>query len=106
VFLRRFFCGTGEQRAACLRVPQLGLVAEREERLCAATARAKRRDSQHLVQRHVRASAARWRLRKRAVAARVAAQPRQRQEHLAREGHSGERGQDGCERIIVARIAA
>ncbi len=55
---------------------------EREQRLRAAQLSPAARDVQHLRQRHVRAPAGHRRLRKGAVAARVAAEPRERQEHL------------------------
>ena len=65
-------------------VAQLGLVAEREERLAASRRRARPRDREHLVLGHERAFAAtRW-ARERAVAADVATERRQRDEHLRR----------------------
>ena len=67
-------------------VAQLGLVAEREERLAAARRRARPRDREHLVDRHVRALAAPRRLRERAVVADVAAELRQRDEDLRAVG--------------------
>ena len=65
-------------------VAQLGLVAEREERLAAAGRRARARDREHLVLGHERALAAARRARERAVAADVAAERRQRDEDLRR----------------------
>ena len=65
-------------------VAQLGLVAEGEQRLAAARGRARARDLQHLVDRQVRALAAPRRRRERAVVADVAAELRQRDEHLRR----------------------
>ena len=63
-------------------VAELGLVAEREERLVAAGLGACARDREHLVGRHERALAAPRRLRERAVVADVAAELRQRDEDL------------------------
>ena len=63
-------------------VAELGLVAEREERLVAARLGAGARDGEHLVGGHVRALAAARRLRERAVVADVAAELRQRDEDL------------------------
>ena len=57
-------------------VAELGLVAEREERLAAAGRRAGARDREHLVLGHERALAAPRRPRERAVAADVAAERR------------------------------
>ena len=67
-------------------VAQLGLVAEREERLATAGGRAGARDREHLLLRHERALAAARRPRERAVAADVAAERRQRDEDLRRVG--------------------
>ena len=67
-------------------VAQLGLVAEREERLGAAGRGAGARDREHLVLGQVRALAAPRRPRERAVAADVAAERRQRDEDLRRVG--------------------
>jgi hypothetical protein len=55
---------------------------QREQRLRAAQLGPAARNVQHLRQRHVRAPAGHRRLRKGAVAARVAAEPRERQEYL------------------------
>ena len=63
-------------------VAQLGLVAEREQRLGAAGRGAGPSDREHLVDGQVRALAAARRSRERAVAADVAAQRRQRDEDL------------------------
>ena len=65
-------------------VAQLGLVAEREERLAAARRRTRARDREHLLLGHERALAAPRRPRERAVAADVAAERRQRDEDLRR----------------------
>ena len=65
-------------------VPQLRLVAEREQRLAAAGGRAGAGDVQNLVERQVRALAALRRRRERAVVADVAAELRQRDEDLRR----------------------
>ncbi len=65
---------------------QLRLVAQREQGLAAAGLGACARDRQHLVGRQVAALAAPRRLDERAVVALVAAQSRQRNEHLARVG--------------------
>ena len=67
-------------------VAQLGLVAEREERLAATGRGAGARDREHLVLGQVRALAAARRPRERAVAADVAAERRQRDEDLRRVG--------------------
>ncbi len=63
-------------------VPQLGLVAEREERLAAPRRRAGPRDREHVLVGHERALAAARRARERAVAAHVPAQRGQRDEDL------------------------
>ena len=68
-------------------VAQLGLVAEREERLVAAGVAALHGDREHLVGRHVAALAAARRPRERAVVADVAAEVRERDEDLGRERH-------------------
>ena len=67
-------------------VAQLGLVAEREERLVATGRGAGPRDREHLLERHERPLAAPRRPCERAVAADVAAERRQRDEHLRRVG--------------------
>jgi len=67
-------------------VPQLGLVAEREERLAAARGRAGRSDLDHLVDREVGAFAPAGRRGERAVVAHVTAELRQRDEHFRRVG--------------------
>ena len=67
-------------------VAQLGLVAEREERLAAAGGCACARDREHFFLRHERALAAPRRPREGAVAADVAAERRQRDEDLRRVG--------------------
>src|SRR6185436_5208306 len=68
-------------------VAQLGLVAEREERLVAAGEAPCLRDREHLVLAHVAALAAPGRARERAVVADVAAEVRERDEDLRRERH-------------------
>ncbi len=67
-------------------VAQLRLVAEREQRFPATGRSARPRDLQHLVDRHVRPLAAPRRRSERAVVADVAAELRQRHEHLRRIG--------------------
>ncbi len=67
-------------------VAELGLVAEREERLAAAGGSASARDLQHLFLGHERPLAAPRRACERAVAADVAAERRQRDEDLRRVG--------------------
>ena len=67
-------------------VAQLGLVAEREQRLLAAGRGARARDRQHLVGREIGARVAARRLREGAVVAGVAAELGERDEHLARIG--------------------
>ena len=74
-------------------VAQLGLVAEREERLAATGRRTCASDREHLVLGHERPFAAARRSRKRAVAADVAAQRRQRDEDLRRVGDERPRPQ-------------
>ena len=73
-------------------VARLGPVAEREERLGAARLGARARDREHLVLGEVRALAAPRRPRERAVAADVAAERRQRDEHLRRVRDERARG--------------
>ena len=68
----------------CRAVAELRLVAEREQRLAAAGGRARSRDLEHLVFRHVRALALPRRRGERAVVADVAAELRQRDEDLRR----------------------
>ena len=68
-------------------VAQLGLVAEREERLVTAGVAALGGDREHLVGREVAALAAPRRPRERAVVADVAAEVRERDEDLGRERH-------------------
>ena len=70
-------------------VAQLGLVAEREERLAAARGGTGARDREHLLLGHERALAAPGRPRERAVAADVAAERRQRDEDLRRVRDEG-----------------
>ena len=70
-------------------VAALGLVAEREEGLVTARRRAGLRDREHLVGGHVGTLAPFRRLRERAVVADVAAELRQRDEDLRREGDDG-----------------
>jgi hypothetical protein len=65
-------------------ITELGLVSEREERLVAAGLGSGSRDLEHLVGPHVGALAAPRRLRERAVVADVAAELRERDEHLRR----------------------
>ena len=65
-------------------VAQLRLVAEREEGFAAARCGAGPGDLEHLVEREVRALASPRRTGERAVAANVAAERRQRDEHLRR----------------------
>ena len=65
-------------------VAQLGLVAEREQRLRAAGGRSRASDLEHLVDGEEGALTAARRARERAVAADIAAQRRQRYEHLGR----------------------
>ncbi len=65
-------------------VAQLGLVAEREQRLVAARGGARPGDGEHLIDAHVGPCAARRRRREGAVMADITAQMRQRDEHLAR----------------------
>ena len=65
-------------------IAQLWFVAEREERLAAACARTRPRDSEHIVDRHERALATTWWPRERAVMAYVAAELRERDEDLRR----------------------
>ncbi len=65
-------------------VPQLGLVAECEERLAAARRRTGARDREDVVLRHERTLAAPRRTRERAVPADVAAERRERDEDLRR----------------------
>ena len=72
------------QLGAGLRVAELGLVAQREQRLAAAGRGAPPRHVDHLVQRHVGPLAGPRRLGERAVVAHVPAQLRERDEHLAR----------------------
>ena len=67
-------------------VPQLRLVAEREQRLAATRRRAGGRDLDHLVDRQVRALAPARRGGERAVVADVATELRQRDEDLRRVG--------------------
>ena len=68
-------------------VAQLGLVAEREQRLVAARQPPRLGDREHLVLAHVAALAAPRRARERAVVADVAAEVRERDEDLRRERH-------------------
>ena len=65
-------------------VAQLGLVAEREQRLAAPDRGTRARDRQHLVDRHVGGLAATRRPRERAVVTDVPAELRQRDEDLRR----------------------
>ena len=90
-------------------VAQLGLVAEREERLAAAGALAGARDLEHLVDGQVGALAAARRARERAVVADVAAELRQRDEDLravgderpgARLAHGARLGHQLVERAV------
>ena len=67
-------------------VAQFGLVAEGEQRLLAAGPGARLRDRQHLVAAEIGRLAAAQRVREGAVMADVAAQLRQRDEHLLRIG--------------------
>ncbi len=77
-----------ERRQLLARCPvaQLGLVPEREQRLAAAGPLAGPGHLEHLVDRHVGALAPPRRPRKRAVVAYVAAELRQRNEHLRAVG--------------------
>ena len=68
------------------RVAQLGLVAEGEERLLAAGRSTCAGDREHLLARQIGALAPARCCRKRAIMADVAAEPRERDEHLARIG--------------------
>ena len=72
------------QLGAGLRIAQLGLVAQREQRLAAARRGAAAGHVDHLVERHVGPLAGARRLGERAVVAHVPAQLRERDEHLAR----------------------
>ena len=65
---------------------ELGLVAEREQRFGAAGFAPGVRDGQHLVRREIGAGPAPGPLHEGAIAAGVAAEPRQRDEDLARIG--------------------
>ncbi len=76
------------QRLAGGGVAQLGLVAEREQRLLAARGLAGAGDLEHGVGREEVRLARVGRAREGAVVAHVAAEPRQRDEHLLGEGHS------------------
>ena len=84
----------GERRVVAVRVEPLarrgpavlGPVAEGEQRLLAAQRRALRGDREHLVRRQERRRHPVRRRGERAVVAAVAAQPGQRDEHLARVG--------------------
>ncbi len=73
-------------------VAQLGLVAEREQRLVAAGRGAGAGDGEHLVGRHERALAAARRLGEGAVVADVAAEGRERDEDLRRVRHAAPAG--------------
>jgi hypothetical protein len=77
-------------------VAKLGLVAEREQRLAAAGGGTGARDLEHLVLGHVRALAALRRASEGAVPADVAAQRRQRDEHLRRVGDDWRAAQAAC----------
>src|SRR5919106_131800 len=66
------------------RVPVLGTVAQREQRLLASGAPPRFGDRHHFLQREERALQPRRRLGERAVVTHVAAQHRQRDEHLPR----------------------
>ncbi len=83
------------QRLARRAVAQFGLVAQREQRLAAAGARAGAGDRQHLLGVEIGGLAAARRMREGAVVADVAAQLGQRDEHLARIG----------DEAAVARVA-
>ena len=74
------------------RVAVLGRLAEREERFVAADRGAPARDVEHVVDREVRSLEVCGRLGERAVTAAVAAQHRERDEHLRREGDAGSVG--------------
>ena len=89
--MRQVGRGRGEaepvELLACRPVAQLGLVAEREQRLVAAGQPPCLGDREHLVLAHVAALAAPRRARERAVVADVAAEVRERNEDLRRERH-------------------
>ena len=85
VLERRLAAESAELPARDL-VAELGLVAEREQRLAAAGGRAGARDLEHLLLGQVGPLSAPRRPGEGAVAADVAAERRQRQEHLRRVG--------------------
>src|SRR5919201_4378324 len=84
--LQRRLAAERPQLVARRPIPELRLVAEREERLVASRRRARPRDVEHLLLRHVRALAPPRRSRERAVVADVPAELRQRDEDLRRVG--------------------
>ena len=67
---------------ACHRIPFLRELPEGKERLMAPCSRSRRRYDEDLLRGQVRRTHARWRLGKRAIAAPVATQHRERDEHL------------------------
>ena len=67
---------------ACNRIPLLRKLPEGKERLMAPCSRTRRRYDEDLLRGQVRRTHPRWRLGKRAVAAPVATQHRERDEHL------------------------
>ena len=69
---------------ACRPIAQLGFVAKREQRLGAARRLSRFRDIQHFIRGEVNTHTRLRRVRKRAVAAHVAAQLRQRNKYFAR----------------------
>src|SRR5262249_24082755 len=101
IFERRLAAEGGELIARGA-VPELGLVAEGEERLGAARGGARARDREHLVLGQVGALAAARRPGEGAVVADVAAELRQRDEDLRRVGDDGA----GAGRAHAARLGA
>ena len=77
------------ERRARRRVTEFRLVAEREQRFGAAGGGAGAGNAENLFGRHIGRCAAARRLREGAVVATVAAEMRERNEHLARIGHDG-----------------
>ena len=93
---RRLVAALGQPLAGDVPL-RLGCLAEREQRLVAAGGGARDRDLEHLLGRQERRLQPLRRLRERAVLAAVAAQLRERDEHLRRERHPG------AERLVAAR---
>ncbi len=77
------------QLRPCRAVAQLRLVAEREQRLLAVGRGPRARDGEHLVGREIGGGVAARRMREGAVVAAIAAEPGERDEHLARIGDAG-----------------